>query len=58
MTVTRDGATLYIEGNEQGGGIPLEATAEDKFGNVEFDAAKGELTIRRGNNNVVFTKQK
>ena len=59
MTVTRDGATLYIEaGNEQGGGIPLEATAEDKFGNVEFDAAKGQLTIRRGNNNVVFTKQK
>jgi hypothetical protein len=42
MTVTRDGATLYVEaGNEQGGGIPLEATAEDKFGNVEFDAAKG-----------------
>ena len=59
MTVTRDGATLYIEaGNEQGGGIPLEATTEDKFGNVEFDAAKGQLTIRRGNNNVVFTKQK
>ena len=59
MTVSRDGATLYIEaGNEQGGGIPLEATAEDKFGNVEFDAAKGQLTIRRGNNNVVFTKQK
>ena len=32
MTVTRDGATLYIKaGDEQSSGVPLEATAENKF---------------------------
>jgi CubicO group peptidase (beta-lactamase class C family) len=64
MTVTRDGATLYIQaGAEPSRGVPLEATAEDKFkidpGVVfEFDAAKGQLTIKRPNGERVFTKEK
>jgi CubicO group peptidase (beta-lactamase class C family) len=64
MTVTRDGATLYIAaGAQPGAGVPLEATAEDKFkidpGVVfEFDAAKGQLTIKRPQGAMVFTKQK
>jgi hypothetical protein len=53
MTVTREGATLYIRaGAEASAGVPLEATAEDKFKmgpgvSFEFDAAKGQLTIKR-----------
>ncbi len=64
MTVTRDGATLYIQaGSEQTRGVPLEATAEDKFRidpgvAFEFDAAKGQLTIKRPNGERVFTKEK
>jgi len=63
MTVTRDGATLYIQAGAERSSIPLEATAEDKFkidpGVVfEFDAVKGELTIKRANGERVFTKEK
>jgi D-alanyl-D-alanine carboxypeptidase len=64
MTVTRDGATLYIQaGASERSGVPLEATAEDKFKIdpgvfFEFDAAKGQLTIKRPNGERVFTKQK
>ena len=64
MTVTRDGGTLFIRaGNEESGGVPLEATAEDKFKIdpgvfFEFDAAKGQLTIKRPQGERVFTKQK
>jgi D-alanyl-D-alanine carboxypeptidase len=63
MTVTRDGATLYIRAGAEPSGVPLEATAEDKFtidpGVVfEFDAAKGRLTIKRANGERVFTKEK
>jgi len=63
MTVTRDGATLYIQAGAERSGVPLEATAEDKFkidpGVVfEFDAAKGQLTIKRPNGERVFTKEK
>lgn len=63
MTVTRDGATLYIKAGAEGAGVPLEATAEDKFkidpGVVfEFDAAKGQLTIKRPNGDRVFKKEK
>jgi D-alanyl-D-alanine carboxypeptidase len=64
MTVTRDGSTLYIQpGAEPSRGVPLEATAEDKFKIdpgvfFEFDAAKGQLTIKRPNGERVFTKQK
>jgi D-alanyl-D-alanine carboxypeptidase len=63
MTVTRDGATLYIQAGASPSGVPLEATAEDKFkidpGIVfEFDTAKGQLTIKRPNGERVFTKEK
>jgi CubicO group peptidase (beta-lactamase class C family) len=63
MTVSRDGATLYIQAGAEPSGTPLEATAEDKFkidpGIVfEFDAAKGQLTIKRANGERVFTKEK
>ncbi|MCX6626460.1 MAG: DUF3471 domain-containing protein [Candidatus Solibacter sp.] len=63
MTVTRDGATLYIQAGAEPSGVPLEATAQDKFkidpGVVfEFDAAKGQLTIKRPNGERVFTKEK
>jgi len=63
MTVTRNGATLYIQAGAEASGVPLEATAEDKFkidpGVVfEFDAANGQMTIKRANGERVFTKQK
>lgn len=63
MTVTRDGATLYIQPRAESSRAPLEATAEDKFridpGVVfEFDAATGQLTIKRRNGETVFTKEK
>ncbi len=63
MTVTRDGATLYIQPGAEPSRVPLEASAEDKFkidpGIVfEFDAAKGQLTIKRPNGERVFTKEK
>ena len=63
MTVTRDGATLYIQAGSERSGVPLEATAEDKFKidpgvAFEFDATKGQLTIKRANGERVFTKEK
>ena len=63
MTVTRDGPTLYIRAGAERSGVPLEATAENKFridpGFVfEFDAARGQLTIKRANGERVFTKEK
>jgi hypothetical protein len=62
MTVTRDGATLYIRAGAEATGVPIEATAEDKFKIdpfvvFEFDAAKGELTITRAGQKRIFTKQ-
>ena len=63
MTVTRDGATLYIKAGNEQKGVPLEATAEDKFTigpgvAFEFDAEKGLLTIKTANGDRVFTKEK
>jgi CubicO group peptidase (beta-lactamase class C family) len=61
-TISRRGGTLYFQppGNSA---VPLEATAENKFkidpGVVfEFDAAKGQMTIKRANGERVFTKDK
>ncbi|MGA9769445.1 MAG: serine hydrolase domain-containing protein [Blastocatellia bacterium] len=62
-TVTRDGATLYVQPTGQSA-APLEATAADKFkidppGIVmEFDAAKNQMTIKRSGRERVFTKEK
>ena len=63
MTITRDGATLYIRAGNEQSGVPLEATAEDKFTigpgvAFEFDAGKGLLTIKRANGDRVLTKEK
>ena len=64
MTVTRDGGdALHSSRAPSNPRVPLEATAEDKFkidpGVVfEFDAAKGQLTIKRANGERVFTKEK
>ena len=62
-TFTREGTTLFVQ---LPGGAPLrlEATAEDKFKIdppgifFEFDAAKGQVTWKRGNGVRVFTKEK
>jgi CubicO group peptidase (beta-lactamase class C family) len=64
MSVTRDGGTLFIQAGGEGPGVPLEATAENKFqiggprATVEFDAAKGQMTIKRPQGERVFTKEK
>lgn len=62
MTVTRDGATLYIQAGAEPSRVPLEAIAEDKFKIdpgvfFEFDAPNGQLTIKRPNGQRVFTKE-
>lgn len=63
FTITRNGATLYAQPPGQPSPFPLEATAEDKFriegaGIIfEFDAAKNEMTVRRGGGERVFTKE-
>jgi CubicO group peptidase (beta-lactamase class C family) len=63
FTVTRDGMTLLFQPGGQSS-IPLEATAQDKFKNdaarlvLEFDAAKNQMTIKRGGGERVFTKEK
>lgn len=63
FTITTKDATLFGQpGNESP--APLEATAPDKFqlagGRVvfEFDAAKGQMLIKRGGTERVFTKEK
>jgi CubicO group peptidase (beta-lactamase class C family) len=62
--ITRDGSTLFFQPPGESSGVPLEATAEDKF-QIEgaavftFDAAKNQMTIkRRGGAERVFTKEK
>jgi D-alanyl-D-alanine carboxypeptidase len=61
-TFTREGTTLFVQvsGSQP---LRLEATAEDKFKIdppgifFEFDAAKGEVTWKRGPGVRVFTKE-
>jgi D-alanyl-D-alanine carboxypeptidase len=61
-TVTRDGGTLFAQPGSDGAPA-LEATAEDQFqlfgGRVsfEFEAAKNQMTIKRGGRQMVFTKE-
>jgi CubicO group peptidase (beta-lactamase class C family) len=62
MVVVRDGGTLFIQPPGQTG-VPLEAMAENKFKldpmpEFEFDAEKGLMTITRGKEQRVFTKEK
>jgi hypothetical protein len=59
----REGSTLYFQPGGKGQGVPIEATAEnrfkiDPFVIFEFDLAKGELTIDRAGQKRVFTKEK
>ncbi len=65
--VTREGATLLFQPPGSPNAIPLEATATDKFkidnGTatgivIEFDLAKGQMTIKRGGGERIFTKEK
>lgn len=63
ITVTRDAATLYAQATGQSA-FPLEATAADKFKFdtagifMEFDAAKNQMTLKQGGQEIVFTKEK
>ncbi|MGH9751214.1 MAG: serine hydrolase domain-containing protein, partial [Blastocatellia bacterium] len=63
FTITRQGATLFVQPGSQGAAA-LEATAQDKFqllgGSVvfEFDAAKNRMIQKRGGRERVFTKEK
>lgn len=63
-TITRDGGTLFFQPPGAQSGVPLEATAENKFqiegaATFEFDAAKNQMTIkRRGGQERVLTKEK
>jgi D-alanyl-D-alanine carboxypeptidase len=63
FTITQKDATLFgWPGTESP--APLEATAPDKFqlagGTVvlEFDAAKGQMMLKRGGTERVFRKEK
>ncbi len=62
FTITRTDATLFGQPGKESP-APLEATAPDKFqlagGRVvlEFDAAKGQMILKRGGRERVFTKE-
>jgi CubicO group peptidase (beta-lactamase class C family) len=63
LTFTRDGQTLYFRPGSEATGVPIEATAENKFKIdpfifFEFDSEKGQLTITRNGQARVFTKTK
>jgi hypothetical protein len=64
FTITREGTTLYAQPNNGQPAVPLEAITEDKFkvesaGIVfEFEAAKNQMTIKRGGGERIFTKEK
>ncbi len=62
FTITREGSTLFFQPPGQAAAVPLEAVATDKFqieGSVvvEFDAAKKQMTIKRGGGSRIFTKE-
>jgi len=63
-TITRDGGTLFFQPPGAQSGVPLEATAQDKFqiegaAVFEFDPAKNQMIIkRRGGQETVLTKEK
>jgi CubicO group peptidase (beta-lactamase class C family) len=62
-TVTRDGGTLFVQPGSENA-ASLEATAPDQFqlfsGRITFafDAAKKQMTLKRGGRSMVFTKDK
>ncbi|NII28821.1 beta-lactamase family protein [Pseudoflavitalea sp. X16] len=62
--ITREGGTLFFQPPGAQSGVPLEATAPDKFQIegavvIEFDAAKNQMIIKRkGGAERVLTKEK
>lgn len=62
ITIIRDGSMLLAQPAGQSA-FPLEATAQDKFMIesrgifFEFDAAKNQLTFKRGTQELIFTKE-
>jgi hypothetical protein len=62
--ITRDGSTLFFQPPSESSGAILEATADNIFqlagGRIvfEFDAAKGQMILKRGGMERVFTKDK
>jgi CubicO group peptidase (beta-lactamase class C family) len=63
VTFTRDGQTLYFKPGGESTGVPIEATADNKFKIdpyvfFEFDVANGRLTINRAGQERIFTKEK
>jgi D-alanyl-D-alanine carboxypeptidase len=63
VTFTRDGQTLFFQPASENAGVPIEATAENKFKIdpfvlFEFDVANGRLTINRAGQERTFTKEK
>jgi len=63
VTISRDGSTLFFQPPGASSAAPLEAMAEDKF-QIEgaavftFDAAKGQMTVKRRGGERVLTKEK
>lgn len=66
FTITREGTMLYAQPPGAQKGVPLEATAPDKFkidnGTptgivIEFDATKKQMTVKRSGGERVFTKE-
>ena len=63
FTITREGGTLFFQPPGAQSAVPLEATAQDKFQIegaivIEFDAAKNQMTIKRGGGQRTLTKEK
>jgi hypothetical protein len=63
VTFYRDGQTLFFRPGNEGTGVSIEATAENKFKIdpfvfFEFDIEKLQLTINRNGQVRVFTKVK
>lgn len=61
ITITRDGTTLFFQPPGEKA-VPLEATAEDTFNIggavvIKFDASQKQMTIIRGGQERIFTKE-
>ena len=63
FTITRQGATLYVQPTAQAKAAPTEAKSETVFQitkgvTLEFNAEKGEMTLKRPQGERVFTREK
>lgn len=62
FTITREGSTLFFRPPGSQSAVALEALAENRFQIegavvIEFDAAKNQMTVKRGGGQRVFTKE-